>query len=221
MQISLVGEPDTEYTTIRAKPKKCVCFNEAVAIKHFYEIDVVSPNLKSSVLLRIFDPSDGAYEPVFGPMHPNGTLRRRRSAVAACEYPASLMPQSDAGAAIYEMNQAVCQFNSIKYTVNVPKTVTSHTIDTDISVTGFRNDWEYWMYNGERNLAANQLPINIIWFPQVISGLLPLLSSYLSSLVCAGLRYCYLDQIMMSELFPRDFEYFLDYLEWRIGRHHL
>jgi len=134
-QITLVGELDTEYTTtIKAKPTKCVRFNEEVAIKHFHKTDVVSPNLKPSVSLQIPDPADGAYERVFGPVHPNGApRRRRRSTITAREHPASATPQSDVGVAIYEMTQAVYRFNPIIFAVSALKAVASHAIDTAIS----------------------------------------------------------------------------------------
>jgi hypothetical protein len=144
-QITLVGEPDTEYTTtIKAKPTKHVRFNEEVATKHFHKTDVVSPNLKPSVSLQIPDPADGTYGRVFGPVHPNGAPRRRRRPnIAARGYPASAMPQSDVGVAIYEMTQAVYRFNPIIFAVNALKTVAFHAIETASSSFSSFSPTEY------------------------------------------------------------------------------
>jgi hypothetical protein len=160
-QITLVGEPDEEYSAaLKTKRTKCVRFSEKVAIKRFRKFDAVHPKSTFSLpSAQMLDPSSGAYERVFGPVHPNGAPRRRRHSAAARKLTDTAMARSDVETAISKMTSAIYNFNPIQSTFSVLKTVsnavnTAYTSFSPFSMTesGFIEPWFH--YGAEYDMVA-------------------------------------------------------------------
>ena len=102
----LFGESDEEYfTALKTKPKICVRFNEEVTIKRLHKSHTIYSELTVSQKL---EPSSGAFERFFGPVHPNGAPRRRRHSLDARKLYDTATAQPDVEIPIYAAVNSAC-----------------------------------------------------------------------------------------------------------------